>query len=56
MVVLAIDITWYSMNMYAAMEPFVVSTSWHISQTHPVHKLLSPHYCDTMTINVLVQI
>ncbi|KAM0880331.1 hypothetical protein ACQ4PT_033647 [Festuca glaucescens] len=43
------------LNTHAVMEPFVISTNRHLSATHPVHKLLSPHYRDTMTINALAR-
>ncbi|XP_037427188.1 linoleate 9S-lipoxygenase 1-like [Triticum dicoccoides] len=43
------------LNTHAVMEPFVISTNRHLSVTHPVHKLLSPHYRDTMTINALAR-
>ncbi|KAM0881705.1 hypothetical protein ACQ4PT_032779 [Festuca glaucescens] len=43
------------LNTLAAMEPFVVSTNRHLSVMHPVHKLLSPHYRDTMTTNALAR-
>ncbi|XBI85938.1 hypothetical protein VPH35_093984 [Triticum aestivum] len=33
------------------MEPFVIATNRQLSVTHPVHKLLHPHYRDTMNIN-----
>ena len=37
------------------MEPFVIATNRQLSVTHPVHKLLHPHYRDTMTINALAR-
>ncbi|VAI01375.1 unnamed protein product [Triticum turgidum subsp. durum] len=43
------------LNTHAVMEPFVISTNRQLSVTHPVHKLLSPHYRDTMTINALAR-
>ncbi|KAK1644200.1 hypothetical protein QYE76_062005 [Lolium multiflorum] len=33
------------------MEPFVIATNRQLSVTHPVNKLLMPHYRDTMNIN-----
>ncbi|KQK13307.1 linoleate 9S-lipoxygenase 2 [Brachypodium distachyon] len=39
------------LNTHAVMEPFVIATSRQLSVTHPVHKLLHPHYRDTMNIN-----
>jgi linoleate 9S-lipoxygenase len=39
------------LNTHAVMEPFVIATNRQLSVTHPVHKLLLPHYRDTMNIN-----
>ena len=35
------------------IEPFVIATNRQLSVVHPVHKLLSPHYRDTMNINAI---
>ncbi|TVU45534.1 hypothetical protein EJB05_05023, partial [Eragrostis curvula] len=43
------------LNTHAVMEPFVIATHRQLSVTHPVHKLLHPHYRDTMTINALAR-
>ncbi|KAG8097881.1 hypothetical protein GUJ93_ZPchr0013g37042 [Zizania palustris] len=43
------------LNTHAVMEPFVIATNRQLSVTHPVHKLLSPHYRDTMNINALAR-
>lgn len=37
------------------IEPFVIATNRQLSVVHPVHKLLSPHYRDTMNINALAR-
>ena len=37
------------------IEPFVIATNRQLSAMHPVHKLLSPHYRDTMNINALAR-
>ncbi|KAL6893708.1 hypothetical protein ACP4OV_007806 [Aristida adscensionis] len=41
------------LNTHAVIEPFVIATNRQLSVVHPVHKLLSPHYRDTMNINAL---
>nr|CAB3498977.1 unnamed protein product [Digitaria exilis] len=43
------------LNTHAVMEPFVIATNRQLSVTHPVHKLLHPHYRDTMNINALAR-
>ena len=37
------------------IEPFVIATNRQLSAMHPIHKLLSPHYRDTMNINALAR-
>ncbi|XP_042417971.1 probable linoleate 9S-lipoxygenase 5 isoform X2 [Zingiber officinale] len=43
------------LNTHAVMEPFVIATNRQLSVVHPVHKLLSPHYRDTMNINAFAR-
>ena len=43
------------LNTHAVVEPFVIATNRHLSVVHPVHKLLLPHYRDTMNINSLAR-
>lgn len=43
------------MNTHAAIEPFVIATNRQLSVVHPIHKLLNPHYRDTMNINALAR-
>jgi linoleate 9S-lipoxygenase len=43
------------LHTHAVMEPFVIATHRQLSVTHPVHKLLHPHYRDTMQINALAR-
>ncbi|KAG2379958.1 Linoleate 9S-lipoxygenase [Vigna angularis] len=43
------------LNTHAVVEPFVIATNRHLSVVHPVHKLLLPHYRDTMNINALAR-
>lgn len=43
------------LNTHAVIEPFVIATNRQLSAVHPVYKLLSPHYRDTMNINALAR-
>ncbi|RDX79827.1 Linoleate 9S-lipoxygenase 1 [Mucuna pruriens] len=43
------------LNTHAVIEPFVIATNRHLSVLHPIHKLLLPHYRDTMNINGLAR-
>ncbi|WOK93052.1 hypothetical protein Cni_G01745 [Canna indica] len=43
------------LNTHATIEPFVIATNRHLSALHPVNKLLTPHYRDTMNINALAR-
>ncbi|KAM0903299.1 hypothetical protein ACQ4PT_018733 [Festuca glaucescens] len=40
---------------HAAVEPFVIATKRQLSAMHPIHKLLEPHFKDTMQINTLAR-
>ncbi|GAU50192.1 hypothetical protein TSUD_408800 [Trifolium subterraneum] len=39
------------LNTHATVEPFIIATNRHLSVVHPIHKLLHPHYRNTMNIN-----
>ncbi|KAI4301786.1 hypothetical protein L6164_035032 [Bauhinia variegata] len=41
------------LHTHAAIEPFIIATSRQLSVLHPIHKLLHPHFRDTMNINAL---
>ncbi|KAE8652023.1 hypothetical protein Csa_023391 [Cucumis sativus] len=43
------------LNTHAVMEPFVIATNRQLSVLHPIHKLLVPHYRDTMNINAFAR-
>lgn len=43
------------LNTHAVIEPFVIATNRQLSVVHPIHKLLNPHYRDTMNINALAR-
>jgi linoleate 9S-lipoxygenase len=54
------DSAWHGLishwlHTHAVIEPFVIATNRQLSVTHPIHKLLQPHYRDTMTINALAR-
>uniref|UniRef100_A0A0D9ZC24 Lipoxygenase n=1 Tax=Oryza glumipatula TaxID=40148 RepID=A0A0D9ZC24_9ORYZ len=54
------DSAWHQLishwlNTHAVIEPFVIATNRQLSVVHPVHKLLSPHYRDSMNINALAR-
>ncbi|KAI4349977.1 hypothetical protein L6164_010510 [Bauhinia variegata] len=43
------------LHTHAAIEPFIIATNRQLSVLHPIHKLLHPHFRDTMTINALAR-
>ncbi|XP_078429973.1 putative linoleate 9S-lipoxygenase 5 [Wolffia australiana] len=43
------------LNTHATVEPFVIATNRQLSAVHPIYKLLSPHFRDTMNINALAR-
>ncbi|KAJ3670654.1 hypothetical protein LUZ60_008080 [Juncus effusus] len=43
------------LNTHAVMEPFIIATHRQLSVMHPIHKLMSPHYVDTMNMNALAR-
>ncbi|XP_031113123.1 probable linoleate 9S-lipoxygenase 5 [Ipomoea triloba] len=43
------------LNTHAVIEPFVIATYRQLSVLHPIHKLLQPHFRDTMYINALAR-
>ncbi|KAL3728286.1 hypothetical protein ACJRO7_032955 [Eucalyptus globulus] len=43
------------LNTHAAIEPFVIATNRQLSVLHPIHKLLYPHFRDTMEINAIAR-
>lgn len=43
------------LNTHAVIEPFIIATNRHLSVLHPIHKLLQPHFRDTMNINALAR-
>ncbi|KAL6971463.1 Lox9p [Sarracenia purpurea var. burkii] len=43
------------LNTHAVIEPFIIATNRELSVLHPIHKLLHPHFRDTMYINALAR-
>ncbi|GAA0165707.1 oxygenase [Lithospermum erythrorhizon] len=43
------------LNTHAVIEPFVIATNRQLSVIHPIHKLLQPHYRDTMNVNAFAR-
>ncbi|CAI9102205.1 OLC1v1000437C1 [Oldenlandia corymbosa var. corymbosa] len=43
------------LHTHAVIEPFVIATNRQLSVLHPIHKLLYPHFRDTMNINALAR-
>ncbi len=45
----------HRLNTHAVIEPFVIATNRQLSVLHPIHKLLHPHFRDTMNINAFAR-
>lgn len=43
------------LHTHAAIEPFIIAMHRQLSVVHPIHKLLHPHFRDTMNINALAR-
>ncbi|CAN6299639.1 unnamed protein product [Urochloa humidicola] len=43
------------LNVHATMEPFVIATNRQLSVMHPVHKLLKPHFRNTLHVNAVAR-
>ncbi|XP_049351536.1 probable linoleate 9S-lipoxygenase 5 isoform X2 [Solanum verrucosum] len=43
------------LNTHTVIEPFVIATNRQLSVVHPIHKLLLPHFRETMNINALAR-
>ncbi|KAF7805112.1 putative linoleate 9S-lipoxygenase 5 [Senna tora] len=43
------------LHTHATIEPFIIATHRQLSVLHPIHKLLHPHFRDTMNINALAR-
>ncbi|KAL6517807.1 Lox4p [Orobanche minor] len=43
------------LHTHAVIEPFVIATNRQLSVLHPIHKLLHPHFRNTMNINAIAR-
>lgn len=43
------------LHTHAIVEPFIIASRRQLSSMHPIHKLLNPHFKDTMHINSLAR-
>ncbi|AES61371.1 putative linoleate 9S-lipoxygenase [Medicago truncatula] len=43
------------LHTHAVVEPFIIASNRRLSVLHPIHKLLHPHFRDTMNINGLAR-
>ncbi|KAK4746160.1 hypothetical protein SAY87_012472 [Trapa incisa] len=43
------------LKTHAVIEPFIIATNRQLSVLHPIHKLLHPHFRDTMNINAFAR-
>ncbi|XP_061376036.1 linoleate 9S-lipoxygenase 6-like [Gastrolobium bilobum] len=41
---------------HAVVEPFIIATKRRLSVMHPIHRILNPHFKDTMHINALARL
>ncbi|KAG4940706.1 hypothetical protein AAZX31_16G076100 [Glycine max] len=59
--VLANDVVYHQLishwlYTHAVIEPFIIATKRRLSVMHPIHRLLNPHFKDTMHINALARL
>ncbi|XVE78188.1 hypothetical protein DITRI_Ditri13aG0123800 [Diplodiscus trichospermus] len=43
------------LHTHAVIEPFIIATRRRLSVMHPIHRLLDPHFKDTLHINALAR-
>ncbi|KAK4269659.1 hypothetical protein QN277_022787 [Acacia crassicarpa] len=43
------------LQTHAVIEPFIIAANRQLSVLHPIHKLLYPHFRDTMNINAIAR-
>ncbi|PKI55323.1 hypothetical protein CRG98_024339 [Punica granatum] len=44
------------LHTHAVVEPFIIATRRQLSAMHPIHRLLDPHFKDTIHINALARL
>lgn len=49
--------TWFlfRLHTHAVVEPFIIATRRQLSAMHPIHRLLDPHFKDTMQVNAFAR-
>lgn len=45
----------FRLHTHAVVEPFVIATRRQLSSMHPIHRLLDPHFKDTMQVNAIAR-
>ncbi|KAL2942071.1 putative linoleate 9S-lipoxygenase 5 [Bienertia sinuspersici] len=43
------------LHTHAVIEPFIIAANRQLSKLHPIHKLLHPHFRDTMPVNTIAR-
>ncbi|XP_047949369.1 linoleate 9S-lipoxygenase 6-like [Salvia hispanica] len=43
------------LHTHAVVEPFIIATQRKLSAMHPIHRLLEPHFKDTLQVNALAR-
>lgn len=43
------------LHTHAVVEPFIIATRRQLSVMHPIHRILNPHFRDTIHINALAR-
>ncbi|TKV94093.1 hypothetical protein SEVIR_9G271300v4 [Setaria viridis] len=43
------------LNVHATMEPLIIATNRQLSVLHPIHKLLKPHFRNTLHVNAVAR-
>ncbi|KAG4186501.1 hypothetical protein ERO13_A08G048066v2 [Gossypium hirsutum] len=49
------DTLLWELHTHAVVEPFIIATRRRLSVTHPIHRILDPHFKDTLHINALAR-